>query len=109
MFGVVPKTLWSRTNPADANNMIDIAARCLLIEDGGRLILIDAGTGDKQSDKFFSYYHRWGPHSLDGSLKKAGFHRDDITDVFLTHLHLIDVDLILAEKCCETSNGPGFV
>jgi glyoxylase-like metal-dependent hydrolase (beta-lactamase superfamily II) len=87
MFGVVPKTLWSRTNPADANNMIDIAARCLLIEDGGRLILIDAGTGDKQSDKFFSYYHRWGPHSLDGSLKKAGFHRDDITDVFLTHLH----------------------
>ena len=87
MFGVVPKTLWSRTNPADANNMIDIAARCLLIEDGDRLILIDAGTGDKQSDKFFSYYHRWGPHSLDGSLKRAGFHRDDITDVFLTHLH----------------------
>jgi glyoxylase-like metal-dependent hydrolase (beta-lactamase superfamily II) len=87
MFGVVPKTLWSRTNPADANNMIDIAARCLLIEDGDRLILIDAGTGDKQSDKFFNYYHRWGPHSLDGSLKRAGFHRDDITDVFLTHLH----------------------
>jgi glyoxylase-like metal-dependent hydrolase (beta-lactamase superfamily II) len=87
MFGVVPKSLWSRTNPADANNMIDIAARSLLIEDGNRLILIDAGTGDKQSEKFFSYYYPWGDHSLDASLKKAGFHRDDITDVFLTHLH----------------------
>ncbi len=87
MFGVVPKSLWSRTNPADANNMIDIAARSLLIEDGDRLILIDAGTGDKQSKKFFSYYYPWGPHSLDNSLKQAGFHRDDITDVFLTHLH----------------------
>ena len=87
MFGVVPKTLWSRTNPADANNMIDIAARSLLIEDGNRLILIDAGVGDKQSEKFFSHYYPWGPHSLDDSLKKAGFHRDDITDVFLTHLH----------------------
>jgi glyoxylase-like metal-dependent hydrolase (beta-lactamase superfamily II) len=87
MFGVVPKTLWSRTNPADANNMIDIAARSLLIEDGDRLILIDAGLGNKQSEKFFSYYYRWGSHSLDNSLKKAGFHRDDITDVFLTHLH----------------------
>ncbi len=87
MFGVVPKTLWSRTNPADDKNLIDIAARSLLIEDGDRLILIDAGLGDKQSEKFFSYYDRWGPHSLDDSLKKAGFHRDDITDVFLTHLH----------------------
>ncbi len=87
MFGVVPKSLWNRTNPADANNMIDIAARCLLIEDGDRLILIDTGMGNKQSDKFFSYYYRWGNHSLDASLKKAGFHRDDITDVFMTHLH----------------------
>ncbi len=87
MFGVVPKSLWSRTNPADANNMIDIAARCLLIEDGNRLILIDTGMGDKQSDKFFGYYHLWGDHSLDGSLAKHGFHRDDITDVFMTHLH----------------------
>ena len=87
MFGVVPKSLWSRTNPADANNMIDIAARSLLIEDGDRLILIDAGTGDKQSEKFFSYYYPWGEHSLDDSLKRAGFHRNDITDVFLTHLH----------------------
>ncbi|MDM9629846.1 MBL fold metallo-hydrolase [Robiginitalea aurantiaca] len=87
MFGVVPKVLWTRTNPADENNLIDIAARSLLIEDGGRLILIDAGLGNKQSEKFFSHYHRWGNHSLDASLKKLGFHRDDITDVFLTHLH----------------------
>lgn len=87
MFGVVPKSIWNRTNPADANNMIDLAARCLLIEDGKRLILIDNGMGNKQSDKFFSYYYRWGDHSLDRSLEKHGFHRDDITDVFLTHLH----------------------
>ncbi|WP_150451539.1 MBL fold metallo-hydrolase [Arenibacter lacus] len=87
MFGVVPKSIWNRTNPADANNMIDLAARCLLIENGDRLILIDNGMGNKQSEKFFSYYYQWGDHSLDRSLKKHGFHRDDITDVFLTHLH----------------------
>lgn len=87
MFGVVPKALWSRTNPADANNLIDIAARSLLIEDGERLILIDTGLGSKQSEKFFSYYYQWGNHSLDSSLKNLGFHRDDITDVFMTHLH----------------------
>lgn len=87
MFGVVPKALWQRTNPADANNMIDIATRCLLIEDGDRLILIDNGMGNKQSTKFYSYYHPWGNFSLDTSLKAHGFHRDDITDVFMTHLH----------------------
>ncbi|WP_190810366.1 MBL fold metallo-hydrolase [Flagellimonas sp. S3867] len=87
MFGVVPKSIWSKTNPADSNNMIDLAARCLLIEDGDNLILIDNGLGNKQSEKFFSYYYRWGNHSLDNSLKELGFHRDDITDVFLTHLH----------------------
>lgn len=87
MFGVVPRTLWSRTNPADGNNMIDLAARALLVEDGNRLILIDTGLGNKQSEKFFSHYHLWGNHSLDSSLKKGGFHRDDITDVFMTHLH----------------------
>lgn len=87
MFGVVPKSLWQRTNPADANNMIDIAARCLLIEDGDRLILIDTGMGNKQSDKFFGYYFLWGNDSIDNSLKNYGFHRDDITDVFMTHLH----------------------
>jgi len=87
MFGVVPKALWSKTNPADANNMIDIAARCLLIEDSNRLILIDTGMGNKQSDKFYGYYHLWGDDSIDKSLSKYGFHRDDITDVFMTHLH----------------------
>ena len=87
MFGVVPKTIWNKTNPADENNLIDIAARCLLIEDGKRLILIDTGMGDKQSEKFFGYYSLWGNHSIDNSLAKYGFHRDDITDVFMTHLH----------------------
>ena len=87
MFGVVPKTIWQKTNPADSNNLIDIAARSLLIEDGDRLILIDTGMGNKQSDKFFGYYYRWGDFTLDASLEKLGFHRDDITDVFLTHLH----------------------
>ncbi|MFC4722819.1 MBL fold metallo-hydrolase [Geojedonia litorea] len=87
MFGVVPKSLWQKTNPADANNMIDIAARCLLIEDSNRLILIDTGMGDKQSDKFFGYYFLWGDDTIDKSLKHHGFHRDDVTDVFMTHLH----------------------
>ncbi|NNC50119.1 MAG: MBL fold metallo-hydrolase [Flaviramulus sp.] len=87
MFGVVPKSLWHKTNPADSNNMIDIATRCLLIEEGDRLILIDNGMGNKQSDKFFGYYHPWGNFSLDESLKSYGFHRNDITDVFMTHLH----------------------
>jgi len=87
MFGVVPKTIWNKTNPADHNNLIDIAARCLLIEDGKRLILIDTGMGDKQSEKFFGYYSLWGSHSIDQSLASYGFHRDDITDVFMTHLH----------------------
>ena len=87
MFGVVPKSLWTKTNPADSNNMIQMAARCLLIEDGDRLILIDVGMGDKQSEKFFSYYFLWGEDTLASSLKNYGFHPDDITDVFLTHLH----------------------
>lgn len=87
MFGVVPKTIWSRTNPADSNNLIDIAARCMLIEEGNRLILIDTGMGNKQSEKFFGHYSLWGDHSLDKSLAQHGFHRDDITDVFMTHLH----------------------
>jgi len=87
MFGVVPKSLWNRTNPADSNNMIDMAARCLLIEDGDKLSLIDTGMGDKQSEKFFGFYYPWGEHSLDKSLQEHGFHRDDITDIFLTHLH----------------------
>ncbi|MFL1894469.1 MBL fold metallo-hydrolase [Aquimarina sp. 2-A2] len=87
MFGVVPKVIWNKTNPADEKNLIDIAARCLLIEEGDRLLLIDTGMGNKQSDKFFSYYSLWGDDSIDRSLQKYGFHRDDITDVFMTHLH----------------------
>ena len=87
MFGVVPKTIWQKTNPADSNNMIDMGMRSLLIEDGQRLILIDTGMGNKQSDKFFGYYYQFGNFSLDTSLASYGFHRDDITDVFLTHLH----------------------
>jgi glyoxylase-like metal-dependent hydrolase (beta-lactamase superfamily II) len=87
MFGVVPKTIWQKTNPADSNNLIDMSMRCMLIEDGKRLILIDTGLGSKQSDKFFGYYHLFGNFSLESSLAKHGFHRDDITDIFLTHLH----------------------
>ena len=87
MFGVVPKSIWSKTNPADANNMINVVARCLLIEDGKRLILIDTGMGNKQSDVFFRHYFRWGKQGIEQALKKHGFHKDDITDVFLTHLH----------------------
>ncbi|KAB1159006.1 MBL fold metallo-hydrolase [Tenacibaculum aiptasiae] len=87
MFGVVPKSLWERTNPADEKNMISMSMRCMLIEDGDRLTLIDTGIGNKQSDKFFGYYYLFGDFSLDASLAKYGFHRDDITDVFLTHLH----------------------
>ena len=87
MFGVVPKALWEKTNPADDKNRIDMSARCLLIEDGKKLILVDAGLGDKQSEKFFSHYSRWGDRTLVDSLKAEGFSPDDITDVFFTHLH----------------------
>lgn len=87
MFGVVPKALWERTNPADQKNRVEMATRSLLIEDEERLILIDTGMGNKQGDSFFVHYGLWGEHSLDHSLAKAGFHRDDITDVFFTHLH----------------------
>lgn len=87
MFGVVPKVLWQKTNPADSNNLIEMSLRCMLIEDGNKLILIDTGAGNKQSEKFWSHYYLFGDFSLDSSLAKYGFHRDDITDVFLTHLH----------------------
>ncbi|HEY4327858.1 MAG TPA: MBL fold metallo-hydrolase [Mucilaginibacter sp.] len=87
MFGVVPKSIWNKTNPADENNLCTWALRCLLIEDGNRLILIDTGIGDKQDQKFLSHYFLHGAANLDNSLAAAGFHRDDITDVFLTHLH----------------------
>jgi len=87
MFGVVPKTIWNKTNPADENNLCTWAMRCLLVEDGDRLILIDTGIGNKQDERFFSHYYLHGDATLDRSLKAKGFHRDDITDVFLTHLH----------------------
>ena len=87
MFGVVPKSIWNKTNPSDENNLCTWAMRCLLIEDGNRLILIDNGIGDKQEEKFFRHFHLHGDYSLERSLKTAGFSLDDITDVFLTHLH----------------------
>ncbi|HEY1010156.1 MAG TPA: MBL fold metallo-hydrolase, partial [Daejeonella sp.] len=87
MFGVVPRTIWQKLNPPDENNMCIWAMRCLLIEESDRLILIDNGIGDKQDAKFFGYYYLHGDDSLDRSLADVGFSKDDITDVFLTHLH----------------------
>lgn len=87
MFGVVPKLLWSKHIAADENNLCNWAARCLLVEEGNRLILIDTGLGDKQSEKFFGYYFRSGEATLYSSILKAGFHPSDVTDVILTHLH----------------------
>lgn len=87
MFGVVPKSIWHKLNPADDNNMCTWAMRCLLIKEGNRLILVDTGIGNKQDAKFFSYYYLHGDATLDSSLAAHGFHRNDITDVFLTHLH----------------------
>jgi glyoxylase-like metal-dependent hydrolase (beta-lactamase superfamily II) len=87
MFGVVPKTLWQKTNPADENNMCNWAMRSMLIEDGNRLMIVDTGIGDKQNEKFFSHYYMNGNDDLKLNLKKLGYSTDDITDVFLTHLH----------------------
>ena len=87
MFGAVPKVIWSKTNPSDENNLCSWAMRSLLIEDGSRLILIDNGIGDKQDDKFLKHYYLHGDVNLHSSLAKHGFSADDVTDVFLTHLH----------------------
>lgn len=87
MFGVVPKSIWNKLNPADENNMISLAMRALLIEDGDRLILIDNGMGNKQNEKFMSHYFLHGEHSIDKSLQSLGFNKADITDMVLTHLH----------------------
>ena len=87
MFGVVPKTIWNKLNPADENNMCSWSLRCLLIQDGPKLILIDNGMGNKQDAKFFGHYYLHGNDTLDKSLDKLGFCKDDITDVILTHLH----------------------
>ena len=87
MFGVVPKSIWNKINPADENNLCSWALRCLLIEDENRLILVDNGNGTKQDEKFFRHYYLYGDETLESSLAKHGFHPDDITDAFLTHLH----------------------
>ncbi|MBO9672176.1 MAG: MBL fold metallo-hydrolase [Sphingobacteriaceae bacterium] len=87
MFGVVPKVIWQKTNPADANNLCTWAMRCLLIEEGNQLILVDTGIGNKQDEKFFSHYYLHGNDSMEKSLAQLGFSTGDITDVFLTHLH----------------------
>ena len=87
MFGVVPKSIWHKINPADENNLCSWALRCLLIEDGKRLTLIDNGIGDKQDEKFFGHYYLHGNDTLDKSLAAHGFSKNDITDVILTHLH----------------------
>lgn len=108
MFGVVPKSIWQRTNPADANNLISMSMRCMLIEDGDRLTLVDTGLGSKQSDKFFGYYDLFGDFSLDASLAKLGFHRDDITDVFLTHLHFDHCGGAIQWNASKTGYEPAF-
>ncbi len=87
MFGVVPKAIWQKTNPADANNLCTWAMRCLLIEEGNQLILVDTGIGNKQDEKFFSHYYLHGDDTMEKSLAGLGFSTGDITDVFLTHLH----------------------
>jgi glyoxylase-like metal-dependent hydrolase (beta-lactamase superfamily II) len=107
MFGVVPKSIWNKLNPADENNMCNWALRCLLIEDGERLILIDTGNGTKQDEKFWSHYYLHGDETLHSSLASHGFSADDVTDVILTHLHfdhcggavdLVDGKLVTAFK-----------
>ena len=108
MFGVVPKSIWQRTNPADANNLISMSMRCMLIEDGDRLTLVDTGLGSKQSDKFFGYYYLFGDFSLDASLAKLGFHRDDNTDVFLTHLHFDHCGGSIQWNASKTGYEPAF-
>ena len=97
MFGVVPKSMWKKINPPDENNMCNWAMRCLLVEDGDRLILIDNGIGNKQDDKFFFFFFFNGDDTLSKSLTTLGFHEDDITDMFLTHLHF--------DHCGGVSNG----
>ena len=108
MFGVVPKSLWQRTNPANENNMCNWSMRSLLVEDGDRLILIDTGMGDKQSEKFFGFYYLNGDDSLDKSLNAAGFSRDDITDVFLTHLHFDHCGGAIQDNKDKTGYEPAF-
>ena len=108
MFGVVPKSIWGKTNPSDSQNLIPMSTRCLLIEDGERLILVDTGLGSKQTEKFFSHYALFGDFSLDSSLAAQGFHRDEITDVFLTHLHFDHCGGSIQWNCDRTGYEPAF-
>lgn len=108
MFGVVPKSIWQKVNPADDNNMCSWAMRCLLIQDGKHLILVDNGMGNKQDDKFFGYYYLHGNDTLDLSLAKHGFHKDDITDVFLTHLHFDHCGGSIEYNADRTKLSPAF-
>lgn len=108
MFGVVPKSMWHPLYPADENNMCSWAMRCMLIEEGNRLILIDTGMGNKQNDKFFSHYFMHGDDSLDKSLSTAGYHRDEITDVFLTHLHFDHCGGVIEWNDDKSAYRPAF-
>jgi glyoxylase-like metal-dependent hydrolase (beta-lactamase superfamily II) len=108
MFGVVPKSMWHPLYPADENNMCPWAMRCMLIEEGNRLILIDTGMGNKQNDKFFSHYFMHGDDNLDKSLRTAGYHRDEITDVFLTHLHFDHCGGVIEWNDDKSAYRPAF-
>jgi glyoxylase-like metal-dependent hydrolase (beta-lactamase superfamily II) len=108
MFGVVPKSIWNKSNPADQNNMCSWALRCLLIEDGNRLILIDNGMGNKQDEKFFGYYYLHGNDTLQKSLNKYGFEMDDITDMVLTHLHFDHCGGSIKYNSNKTNLEPAF-
>ncbi|MCK5824104.1 MAG: MBL fold metallo-hydrolase [Ichthyobacteriaceae bacterium] len=108
MFGVVPKVLWSKNYASDENNRIKMAARSLLIQDNDKLILIDAGMGDKQSDKFWSHYYLWGNNTLKKSLHQIGFTTNDITDVLLTHLHFDHVGGCVEYNADKTELVPTF-
>ncbi len=108
MFGTVPKSIWNKLNPADENNMCSWATRCLLIEEGNRLFLIDNGMGNKQSEKFFGYYYLHGNDSLDKSLKQAGFSFDDVTDMILSHLHFDHCGGSIQHNKDKTGYEPAF-
>lgn len=108
MFGTVPKSIWNKLNPADDNNMCSWAMRCLLIEDGNRLFLIDNGMGNKQSEKFFGYYYMHGDDTLEKSLNRAGFTADDITDMILSHLHFDHCGGSIQHNKDKTGYEPAF-
>ena len=108
MFGVVPKSIWHKLNPVDDNNMCTWAKRCWLIEDGDSLTLVDTGMGDKQSEKFFGHYYLHGEASLHGSIKAAGYHPDEITDVFITHMHFDHVGGAVSWNKDHTAYVPTF-